>query len=235
MRQYKFGETMDAQKLFDALQKKLNLKSAVQIASFLGLTPQTVATWSKQKAALSPSQVAAAVIKARKAAVMESQSLSIKAVVEYYPIEATPSKHDKAWEVFDSGENSTDYAQGVKKALADAKGIYVFYDSRGHALYVGKARDQSIWKEMNLAFNRHRDVQQVKLTSHPDRNQKFLLAYDKLRQPVPTKVKLYDLAYYFSAYEVDRGMIENIEALMVRAFANNIMNVKMEKLAAHRN
>jgi hypothetical protein len=42
-------------------------------------------------------------------------------------------------------------------------------------------------------------------------------------------VQLADLAMYFSAYKVDEGMINNIEALLVRVFANVILNSRMEK------
>jgi hypothetical protein len=40
---------------------------------------------------------------------------------------------------------------------------------------------------------------------------------------------LYDLADYFSAYSVDDGMINDLEALLVRGFANDLLNVKMER------
>ena len=125
-------------------------------------------------------------------------------------------------------------ASGLKDALETAYGIYIFYDSRGHSIYVGKAREQTIWKEMNLAFNRQREVQTIALVHHPERNQAFKPGYEKLRQPKDTQLELFDMAHYFSAYSVDDGMIDDLEALMVRGFANDLLNVKMETFAHSR-
>lgn len=225
---------MRAWELFDSLSKKFETSSPAVLAANLGLSAQTLANWQKQGKTISPSQLATAIVKARKAAVQDSQNLSIRSIVELYPIEAVSTKRETAWEVFSTNSESTKYARDLKTLLLGTNGIYVFYDSRGHSLYVGKAREQSLWKEMNLAFNRKRDVQRIKLTHHPDRNQGFQPGYEKLRQPTDTQLPLCELAYYFSAYQVEIGMIENIEALMIRAFANDLLNVKMEKLAAHR-
>jgi hypothetical protein len=87
---------------------------------------------------------------------------------------------------------------------------------------------------MNLAFKRKRNIQRIALVSHPERNQEFKPGYEKLRQPKDTLLELYDLAHYFSAYHVDDGMIDDLEALMVRSFANNLLNVRMEKFAHSR-
>lgn len=42
------------------------------------------------------------------------------------------------------------------------------------------------------------------------------------------------LGRYFSAYNVDSGMIDALEALLVRGFANDLLNVKMETFAHSR-
>jgi len=73
------------------------------------------------------------------------------------------------------------YAQGLKAALDDSFGIYFFYDSRGQALCVQKAREQTLWKEMNLAFNRKRDAQTIALVHYAEFNQEFKPGYEKLR------------------------------------------------------
>jgi hypothetical protein len=44
-------------------------------------------------------------------------------------------------------------------------------------------------------------------------------------------LKLYDLAAYFSAYEVLPEMVDDLEALLIRAFPNDMLNYKMEKFA----
>ncbi len=66
--------------------------------------------------------------------------------------------------------------------------------------------------------------------SHPTNNVQFRSASEKSRQPHITNLKLYDLAAYFSAYSVADEMIHELEALLVRAFPNDLLNKRMEKL-----
>lgn len=223
---------MKAIELIDALGKKLGTTSQRELADVLGVTVGTLVNWKNRDEDLSPLQVAAALAKSRSVAVRKAQIETIQPIVELYPINRCSSARDAKWEVFDGGNSASLYAQGLKAALLDSFGIYIFYDSRGQALYVGKAREQNIWKEMNLAFNRSRgEVQSIKLTHQPDRNQEFKPGYEKLRRIKDTELELYDLSWYFSAYHVEDGMIEDLEALMVRGFANSLLNVRMETFA----
>lgn len=82
---------------------------------------------------------------------------------------------------------------------------------------------------MNLAFNRDRSAQMVTLARHPKKDVQFLTASEKVRQPRSVNLKLHDLAAYFSAFAVADGMIDELEALLVRAFPNDLLNFKMEK------
>jgi hypothetical protein len=225
---------MRATELLDALSKKLGTTSQGELADVLGVSMQTVINWKNRDEDLSPQQVASALSKSRKAAVRTAQLEMIRPIVEFYPISLCDSKFEAGFNLFDSSSSASLYSRGLKDTLCQSFGIYIFYDSRGQALYVGKARDQSLWKEMNLAFNRPREVQMIALVKHPTRNQEFKPGYEKLRQPRGTQLELCDLAYYFSAYGVDDGMIEDLEALMVRGFANNLLNVKMETFAHSR-
>lgn len=222
---------MKANDLLAALAKKLGTNSQGELAAVLGVTVQTLINWKNRDEDLSAQQVATALSKSRTAAVLQSQFETIRPIVEFYRIDRCLTKRDAAWLVFNGGKGAILYAQGLKATLEDSHGIYIFYDSRGHALYVGKAREQSIWKEMNFAFNRKREVQNIALVHHPERNQEFKPGYEKLRQPRDTQLELFDLAHYFSAYRVDEGMIDDLEALMVRGFANDLLNVKMETFA----
>lgn len=222
---------MKAMELIEALGKKLGTTSQAELAAVLGVTVGTLINWKNRDEDLSALQVASALAKSQSAAVQKAQLETIQPIVEFYRIEKCLTKRESRWQVFDSSKDSILYAQGLRAALDDSYGIYIFYDSRGHALYVGKAREQTIWKEMNLAFNRKRDVQTIALVHHPERNQEFKPGYEKLRQPKDTQLELFDLACYFSAYDVDEGMIDDLEALMVRGFANNLLNVRMETFA----
>ena len=55
-----------------------------------------------------------------------------------------------------------------------------------------------------------------------------------LRQPKDTQLELFEMAHYFSAYNINYGMIDELEALMVRGFANDLLNVRMETFAHSR-
>lgn len=228
---------MKAKELLEALKKNLKTRSQKELAAALGVTQATLINWKAHNRNLSPSQIASAIAKSRRAAVRTSQRSTIQPIVEFYEIQWRDSAQGVNCEVFDGGPRDKLYAQGLRKALETNRGIYIFYDSQGQALYVGKTngQTQTLWKEMNLAFNRPREVQKIKLVRHPDRNQEFKPGYAKLRQPVSTQLELCDMAFYFSAYKIDDGMIEELEALMIRAFANNLLNIKMETFANSKN
>jgi len=114
--------------------------------------------------------------------------------------------------------------------LASSKGIYIFFDSRGQAIYTGKAHRQTLWKEMNLAFNRDRgEVQKIKRVSHPEQKRIYRTSEEKDRQITDHVVPLHDLASYFSAYVVTDGLIGKLEAMLVRSFANDLLNIRMER------
>lgn len=220
---------MKARDLIPALAHALGTESHKELARVLGITEQTLHNWKRRNEALTPRQIASALAKSRTAAIVRSQRETIKPIVEFYWFVACPTKREAGFQVFDA--EASLYARGLRDALENAHGIYIFYDSRGSALYVGQARQQSLWREMNLAFNRKRSVQKITYVPHPSRNQPFKTGEEQQRQPREIQLPLYDLAHYFSAYEVDNGMIDNLEALLVRGFANNVMNVKMERFS----
>ncbi len=92
------------------------------------------------------------------------------------------------------------------------------------------ARKQSLWDEMNLAFNRERgELQKIKRVRHPLRNQPYKTSNEKARQISDYVVPLHELSAYFSAYEVTDKMINEVEAMLVRSFANDLLNKRMEK------
>ncbi|MBB6132430.1 transposase [Massilia aurea] len=219
---------MKAAELISALSQKLGTTSQSELANVLGITVGTLINWKNRDEDLSALQVASALAKSRSAAVRKSQFDTIQPIVELYAISRCESPKSAGWLVFNGGVSANLYAKGLRDALCESYGIYIFYDSRGSALYVGKAKEQTIWKEMNLAYNRKRDIQKISLVNHPNRNQEFKPGYEKLRQPKDTQLELFDLACYFSAYHIDDGMIDDLEALMVRGFINDLLNVRIE-------
>jgi hypothetical protein len=157
--------------------------------------------------------------------------VAIRPIVEFFDLEPEDSSRGKRVELFSSAiAKDHPYLKGLKETLKRANGIYIFYDSRGRALYAGKARDRFLWSELKSAFNRDRhDHQKIKRVEHPYRRVSFLSASEKLRRIRPVQVPLHELASYVSIYEVIPGFIDDLEALIVRAFANDLVNARMEK------
>ncbi len=81
---------------------------------------------------------------------------------------------------------------------------------------------------MKSAFNRDRGRNELFRAKHPVTNREFVSATDRPRKIEQVSVPLADLAAYFSAYEIAPGMIDSIEAVLIRAFANDLLNVRME-------
>ena len=214
------------------LKRKLAIKTDRALAKHLGMTGIALSGWKRSKSPLTARQVANAIEKASRVAVAKSQSSTLRPIVEFFPIDAVESSGGMKYELFPTGQDDNPLHVQLREALSKAKGIYVFYDTRGRAIYAGKAKQQSLWREMKSVFNRDRDTQMVYRVSHPSRRQAFKPAYDMPRQPVSTQLRLSDLAAYVSVYEVEKAMINDLEALLVRGFANDLLNKRMEKFTA---
>jgi hypothetical protein len=218
------------EELIQLLKAKLKLSTDKELAAALGMSQNAIVNWKTKSRGVTTSQIAGALHKSQKTAIRLSQSRTIAPIVELFPISKVPG--GKSYVVFGTTTSpGAKYRTSLKDALEKAQGIYIFHDSRGRALYVGQTTDQNIWKEMNLAFNRHRAVQEVFVVQHPTRNVTFQPAAEKLRQPITKTLKLHQLAAFFSAYDIDPGMIDDLEALLVRTFPNDLLNVKMERFA----
>jgi hypothetical protein len=112
-----------------------------------------------------------------------------------------------------TNKNTEGYLERLKKE----KGIYIFYDSLGKAIYAGKTEDQTLFDEMNNVLFRNRGDAQV-------------IYKKKWNQISKHSYKLKEVAAYVSAYQVRDEFISNIEALFVRAFPNDLTNVRIEKI-----
>jgi hypothetical protein len=222
---------MKSKEFLSQLKKKFNTNDISAIAMEMGVSLQTIKKWDSTDITIEPFQIVNAMLKSNKVAVKNAQYHMIKPIVEFYPITKVLSKQEAKYELFSNQKPSENE---LKKCLLNSHGLYIYYDSRGHAIYAGKARKQSLWKEMNLAFNRPRDTQEITLVKHPIRNPKFIPAYEQLRQPTGTLLKLHEMAFYFSAFLVSDSVVDDLEALIVRGFANDLLNAKMEKFANSR-
>lgn len=220
-----------------AVKRKLRVLTDKAVAQKLGMSIPSIREW-KKRLSVTPRQLAELIYRANRAGATNFQDTVIRPLVEFYPIERTESRQRAYYELFSTKEadgKQHPYRAGLQAELADHHGIYVFFDSRGQAIYAGKARRLSLWKEMNSAFNRERGgVQRIKRVEHPARKQRYRNSDEKARQITDNAVPLHELAAYMSAYDVKDGMIDDLEALLVRSFANDLLNVRMERFVRQR-
>ncbi len=221
-----------------ALKKKFRAQTDSELAAKIGMTVPGLQIW-KNRARITERQLGELVYKANRAGASNLQVSAIRPLVEFFPIQRTDSRQGARFELFStktSNGGSHDYFHGLRKELDEHCGVYIFFDSRGQAIYTGKARKQTLWREMNGAFNRdRRAVQKIKRVRHPKRNQMYQSSNEKARQITDQVVPLHEIAAYFSAYEVADGMIGELEAMLVRSFANDLLNKRMERFGHQRN
>ena len=212
----------------EQLRKQLDKKSIAEVGECFGVSLQAIQGWRKRPG-FTAKQAAKMVALARSASARASQENAIRPLVEFFPIAKCKSKQGAKFELV---PRKNSYLDGLRKELEGHHGVYLFFDSRGQAMYAGKAREQSLWKEMTVAFNRGRPaVQKIKRVEHPRRKRLYLSSNEKVRQIDEYAVPLHELASYFSAYKVDDGMIGDVEALLVRSFANDLLNIRMERFS----
>jgi hypothetical protein len=219
---------MNADKLIIALKKKFKLKTSRALAQHLGMTQVALGNW-KRRRFLTVRQIANAIDKSSRRAIKHAQGAMIRPIIEYFPLDAIESIGGLRYELFPAKKDDNPLHVQLRAILKEVRGIYVFYDSRGRAIYAGKAKRQSLWGELKSVFNRDRDTQTVYRVRHPTRRQSFVPGYEKQRQPKRTQLRLSKLAAYVTAYEVDIAVIDNLEALLVRGFANDLLNARMER------
>jgi len=104
--------------------------------------------------------------------------------------------------------------------LKQSNGVYIFYDSLGKAIYIGKTKrigNEHLFGEIKNAWDRQRDYQQRIRTkkSHSFTYQSY---------------KLKNASHYISAYAISDVHISLIEALLTRILPNNLTNKKIESL-----
>lgn len=202
------------------------------VAARLGMSVQGLSNWERRDE-ISAKQMAGLLLKVEAATASRTQSGALRPIVEFFELDATRIRTGENYCIFQPKVDGVDhpYLSGLKAELETRHGIYIFHDSRGRALYAGKARSQSLWKEINLVFNRDRQLQNIRRVNHPERRQDFRTS-DELRRQIRTvNVRLHELATYVSAYEVADGMIGDLESLLIRAFANDLLNKRMENFS----
>ena len=218
---------MHASNLFDQLRTQYGFNSDREVGNLLGLTAGRISQLRTNESTLSVRQISSFIKRASDSSKASVISNAILPVVEMYGVRRTESRQDRKWELLPTSKTYVRNA-AIRKYLENVQGVYVFFDSQVCAIYVGKTERGNLWDEMTNAFNRPRSNHKVFLVEHPTIGKSFSPASEKLRQPKPKSVFLYDTAHYFSAYEVQPKLISKLEALLVRTFCNTLTNKKME-------
>lgn len=233
---------MNGNDVITAIKRKLRLRTDQKLSDRIGISIPTIQLWKHRKTVTSR-QFAEMVQRANLAGASNLQANAICPIVEFFRIDKCSSRGGAGFDVFsEKDRNDNDgnptihpYRNGLKEELKKHFGVYVFFDSRGQAIYAGKARQQKLWKEINLAFNRDRgEVQRIKRVNHPKRRQAYRTSNEQARQITDNLVSLDEIAAYFSAYQVVDVMIDDLESLLVRSFANDLLNIRMERFTRHR-
>ena len=118
--------------------------------------------------------------------------------------------------------------------LTSIRGIYLFYNSQGEVIYVGKAKRQDVWFEMKSAYNRTRDSQKIYKVKYPKTGTRIEAAYHSERQIIKQPIQLHELASFFSVYEIESSLIDHLEAAIIRMIPNDCVNIKIEKIKSKR-
>jgi hypothetical protein len=223
---------MKPKDLLDKLKSTFNVDTDAAVGNLVDLTGGRLSQWRSSKGNLTTRQVASLIKRTVSLAEKRAVRNAIRPIVELYPIERTSSRQEANWEILPSNKVKHPKQHELRKYLEGTKGIYFFYDSGGKVLYTGKTEKQTLWKEMNLAYNREREAHKVYQVDHPKNRTAFTPAWKKIRQPRSQIVCLHDSAKFFSVYEVSPELIANLEAMIIRAFCNDVSNVKT--LPSHR-
>ena len=220
---------MKPSELLDTLKRYFDVDTDAALGRIIGLTGGRLSQWRSSRRQLTVRQIASLIKRTSELAEKRAVKSAIRPIVEFYPIDKTSSRQGAKWEIIPTDRENNPRQNSLRDYLEEARGIYFFYDSGGKIIYTGKTEKQTLWKEINSAFNRERQAHTILKVKHSTTGASFEPAWKKLRQPRRKVVYLHETAKYFSVYEVSEHLIGNLEAMLIRALCNNISNVKMEK------
>jgi hypothetical protein len=154
--------------------------------------------------------------------------LEIKPIIEYALLDCAERSRSVLKDIFESlTEEDHPYWGAVVERLKKSYGLYVFYDSLTRPLYVGIAKEQSIWERANQSYNVWRERNgKMMYVNHPASKVKY--DPNKVKRVNRSGFSLADVAIFFSAYEVKKEYISGLEAFAIRAFGGVLLNTKME-------
>jgi hypothetical protein len=199
----KDGRKQLASRLLDVLAEIHGTTTDKDLSDWVGVAQASLSQWR--------SGIAAPQRAALKTICQHLASCYAEPEAEIEPV--SPGRPGAGWHIDSDATKRAD----LKARLEHRRGVYLFYDSRGHVTYVGQAKS-------NLFFEIEQRLAQV--LRHG--------AYTRV--PTAASLTATDLVQgnvvgYLSAYITTTGeAAHNLEAILIRAFANNHQNRKSAKI-----
>lgn len=199
----KEGRKQLASRLLDVLAELHGTTTDRELSEWIGVAPASLSQWRSGTAA--PQRTGL------KAICQHLASCYADPEAEIEPV--SPNRPGAGWHIDSDATRRAD----LRARLERRRGVYLFYDSRGHVTYVGQAKS-------NLFFEIEQRLAQV--LRHG--------AYTRV--PTAGRLTATDLVQgnvvrYLSTYITTTGeAAHNLEAILLRAFANNHQNRKSAKL-----
>jgi len=220
---------MNGEELIEGIRAKLEREHYQKITDrelvdYLGKSITWLQNLRKRKD-VTTRQVVGLIFESQKKNVNNILKTAISPIVEFFDLPPVDPKNETRTKIFET--NGNQYLKGLQEELEANHGIYIFYDSGGRTLYIGKT-ERTLWQRINETY--HSKIVKLRLVGHPQRNQKYKTLEEKDRQIRSMRIHLHELAFYISAYKVAKPLIHNTEALLIKSFANDLYNMKMEKM-----
>lgn len=189
-------------RLLDVLSELHETKSDKALAEWIGVLPVSISQWRNGKAA--PQHGALETICRHLASFYAEPAAEIEPV--------WPHRRGKSWWV-----SSKMAREQLAARLRNRRGVYLFYDSRGHVTYVGQAkRDLFFEIEQRLA-------QVLRHSTYTRASSEWSLKAQHLVQG--------NVVRHLSAYTtLTEEAAHNLEAILMRAALNNLQNRKSGKI-----
>ena len=195
------GKRQMASRMLDVLTTQLDCTNDSELASWFGIEPASVSQWRAGTASPQKSKL--------KTIFSSLLSCWVQPIFEIEPI--APAKVGATWDIDrDSAKRSA-----MREQLDNRRGIYVFFDSRGHITYAGQAK-----MEGKQTSNLYTEIEQR--LAQKLRHQMFSWAGTKIDKQ---DVIQGDVVRFMSAYETTTGAAaHNLEALLMRITINSVQN-----------
>ena len=195
--------------LLDSFKDQKKLGSQTQIAKELGRTPSQINQFYSGKVAISKTVI--------EQLLKDTAKISIKPIFEMMMVDpGRPSGN--SWFIF-YNDKTGKKSKELKNKVSEKRGIYCYYDSRGHLTYAGKADKTDLFIELQKRLSQEVAKDRLRYWEGLKKHAKG----KKLRQG--------DFVKFISAYEVTpKEAIPIVEAILIRATGNTQFNNRLENL-----